>query len=201
MAVRHVGPQLLRASCLPRRPCLQLTDGNSTSPSGNLGQGGRFVNNSPPPCFRSKPQSWPQASGFFPRTLGWGKGTPPTSLSLCHWFPSPICFPSLSCLPSPICFPVLILLPDSFLSSPLCLSLPIPVFFLSLSPSAPTLSLPSIVSHRLQVLISPVSVSIPISLFSSLFLTPPVSVHLPHDSPLLCLLDSLSLLSVPLYDL
>lgn len=48
--------------------CTPAEDGNSTSPletQSNSALGEKFISG-----FRSKPQSWPQASGFFPRTLG-----------------------------------------------------------------------------------------------------------------------------------
>lgn len=166
-----------------------LRDGNSTSPSGNSGQGGRFVHNSPPPGFRSRPQSWPQAPGFFPRTLGLGEGMPPNislpgpSVSFCHLPPLPHLLP----LPNSPPPPRQSVSPSPSLSSPrLCLPLPQLCHYRQLSLSSP-------VSFRR----SPLSVSISISLFSSLSLTPHVSAHLPHVSPLLCLSDSLSLPSAP----
>lgn len=160
-----------------------LGDGNSTSPSGNSGQGGRLVNNSPPPSFRSKPQSWPQASGFFPRTFGWGKRFPPTSLSLFHLFPSHVSTPHFTPLPhlSPhhllplSCLRTLIFspLPTSVSPSP---SLPSPCLPPSPQPcSCHQLSRSSSTSFRL----SPLSAPFPIFLFIT-----HLSPHLPYVSPL-----------------
>ena len=150
--------------------------------------GGRLVNNSPPPSFRSKPQSWPQASGFFPRTFGWGKRFPPTSLSLFHLFPSRVSTPHFTPLPhlSPHhLLPLSCLRTLNFFSSPhFCLPLPIPAFSLSASLS-PALLLPSIVSFIIYKFPSFSSLC-PFSHFSlliSLFITH-LSPHLPYVSPL-----------------
>lgn len=151
-------PSSCKPAVLPRGPvCGWAEDGNSTSPSGNLGQCGRVVKNSSPPDFRSKPQFWPQASGFFPRTLGWGGGTPPTSHSLSHLLPF-LHLPPLPHLP-----PLLVCLPLPN-SSPTVSSSP------SLSPPYVCLLLPQLcLCHQLSLL-SPLSfhpsfsVPIPISL-------------------------------------
>lgn len=178
--IAYLGPQLSSAGALSADG---LRDGNSTSPSGNSGQGGRLVNNSPPPSFRSNPQPWPQASGFFPRTLGWGEGIPSTSLSLSHLFPSLICFPSPNCLPhhlpplsiSPLQFLLLFpLLPPS-LSSP-CLCLPFPSCLChQLSPSF-IYTFPSFSSFSVSILISLLDAHLSPHLSFSVSQTPSLSV-------------------------
>lgn len=164
-----------------------LGGGNSTSSSGNSGQGGRLVNNSPPPSFHSKPQSWPQASGFFPRTFGWGKRFPPTSLSLFHLFPSPVFPPHftplphlspphllpLSCLPTPI-----------FLLSPLLSPPPHPCLLPVCLP-LPALLLPSIVPFIIYKFPSFSSAPFP-------FLSSHLSLHRPPFSPSSLRLSSVS---------
>lgn len=177
-----------------------LGDGNSTSPSGNSGQGGRLDNNSPLPVSAQSPSLGLRPLASSPEPSGGGIDFPqhlsPCSICFLPLSPLSTLLPCLICLPT-ICFPSPVS-PLQFFSSPhFCLPLPIPVFSLSASLS-PALLLPSIVSFIIYKFPSFSSLC-PFSHFSlliSLFITH-LSPHLPyvsllspgHSLPLARLLD------------